>query len=825
MALEKHYRASEAEPRLLQTWQDNGTYHYAPESESPVYSIDTPPPTVSGYLHLGHLYSYSHADFMARFYRMKGYNVFYPMGFDDNGLPTERLVEKRLGITASQVGRAAFIEKCLQISEDAEREYQNLWQRIGLSVDWRYSYRTIDAASRRISQYSFIDLHRKGLVYRKEAPAIWCPECKTSIAQAELNDLERQSEFIELAFQLESGERLIIATTRPELLPACVAVFVHPADERYRTLVGQPACVPLFGQSVPIFADPAVDPMKGTGAVMCCTFGDTTDVAWWHNYKLPLIQAFDRDGKMTQAAGNFAGLSVHQAKKMIVDQLEADGLVTGRRPTEQSVRVHERCDTPVEYMLVSQWFIRVMEFKEHFLQAGMQVNWVPEHMAARYQAWVENLNWDWCISRQRYFGVPFPVWYCKDCGAVLVASEAQLPVDPLTDHPAQPCPACGSQDYSPETDVMDTWATSSLSPQIVGGWLSEADSSLYAKVFPFSLRPQAHEIIRTWAFYTIVKSHFHFDCLPWKNVLISGWGLAGDGMGKISKSRGGGPMPPLEMIEKYSADAVRYWAASSSPGRDAVISEEKIQAGGRLVTKLWNVARFSERFLEGYAAAPILSGLSPADRWILSRLNGLILRVTGYFEAYDYAAARSEVEAFFWTEVADNYLEMCKQRLYAGQGKDYEASRGTVYYLLVNVVKLFAPLLPFVTEEIYRNMFASIDGCESVHRSRWPVPDAGMVDLQAELVGEFLVEAATAVRRYKSEKNLSLGTELTAVKLAISANGLNVVEEQYLFEGLQQATADLMSITRARQIEVLPGLPDGDLDINPGGRLNISVEL
>ncbi|OGO65871.1 MAG: valine--tRNA ligase, partial [Chloroflexi bacterium RBG_19FT_COMBO_47_9] len=612
MALTKQYQPSEAEPSLLRVWQENGIYNYVPESASPVFSIDTPPPTVSGYLHLGHLYSYSHADFVARFYRMNGYNIFYPMGYDDNGLPTERLVEKRLGITATQVGRAAFIEKCLQISEDAEKEYQHLWQRIGLSVDWRYSYRTIDADSRRTSQYSFLELYRQGLVYRKEAPAIWCPECKTSIAQAELNDLQRQSEFLDLIFQLDSGEKLLISTTRPELLPACVAIFVHPTDERYPGLVGQTARVPIYGQIIPILADPAADPQKGTGAVMCCTFGDTTDVTWWHNHKLPLIQAIDHCGMMTQIAGEFAGLSIHAARENIVARMEADGLVAGRHPAEQSVRVHERCDTPVEYLLVPQWFIHVLKFKERFLIAGEQVNWIPEHMGTRYRAWVENLNWDWCISRQRYFGVPFPVWYCTVCGEVIPANDEQLPVDPLTDRPAQSCQNCGSLEFHPETDVMDTWATSSMSPQIVGGWLDESGQSLYAKVFPFSLRPQGHEIIRTWAFYPIVKSHFHFHCLPWKDVLISGWGLAGEGMGKISKSRGGGPMPPIEMIEKYSADAVRYWAASSSPGRDAVISEEKIQAGARLITKLWNVARFCERFLEGYTPGLMLTDISPA---------------------------------------------------------------------------------------------------------------------------------------------------------------------------------------------------------------------
>ncbi len=551
---------------------------------------------------------------------MNGKQVFYPMGFDDNGLPTERLVEKRLGITAAKVGRQTFIQKCLEISQEAEKDYRALWQRLGLSIDWRYSYRTIDDLSRRTAQLSFLDFYKRNLAYRQKAPSIWCPECRTAIAQAELNDLERESEFVTLPFSLPGGNILPIATTRPELLAACVAVFVHPEDKRYNNLPGTQAGVPFYGQKVPVLEDTAVDPSKGTGAVMCCTFGDQTDMAWWYAYKLPLIEAIDREGKMTGVTGRLEGLSIPQARQQIKQILQEQGLILERQPTRQSIRVHERCDTPVEILIAMQWFIGVLDHKQALLKAGSQVHWHPEHMQARYQAWVENLNWDWCISRQRYYGVPFPVWYCQKCGQMALAEENQLPVDPLVDQPDHAC-ACGSTAFTPDMDVMDTWATSSLSPQIVGKWLAEPE--LYQKVFPMSLRPQAHEIIRTWAFYTIVKSYLQFGEVPWKDALISGWGLAGEGMGKISKSRGGGPMPPLEMIQRYSADAVRYWAASTSPGKDAVISEEKIQAGSRLATKLWNVARFSEPFLPGAGLALSEAAnptLSPADRWILFAL-------------------------------------------------------------------------------------------------------------------------------------------------------------------------------------------------------------
>ncbi|MBN2551091.1 MAG: valine--tRNA ligase [Anaerolineales bacterium] len=809
MPLPKHYSPQEAEPRLLAQWQRSGIYHFDPASPAPVYSIDTPPPTVSGHLHLGHVYSYSHADFIARFQRMNGRNVFYPMGYDDNGLPTERLVEKRLGLTAAQIGRSAFIEKCLQVSEEAEGDYQTLWQRLGLSIDWRYTYRTIDERSRRACQLSFIDLQRRGLAYRRQAPAIWCPECRTSIAQAELNDLERPSEFTTLAFRLEDGAPLPIATTRPELLPACVAVFVHPDDPRYRGLVGRRAAVPLFGQSVPILADPGADPEKGSGAVMCCTFGDTADVAWWYAHHLPQVEAIRRDGRMTSAAGPYAGLTTSEARRQIVQALAQAGLILAQQTIQQSVRVHERCDTPVEYIPVRQWFIRLLDFKPELLRAGEQVRWHPEHMLARYQAWVENLNWDWCLSRQRTYGVPFPVWYCARCGAVILADEDQLPVDPTESQPAHPC-ACGSTEFTPELDIFDTWATSSLSPQIVGQQLD--DPALYAKVFPFSLRPQAHEIIRTWAFYTIVKSHHHSGQTPWQDALISGWGLAGEGSGKISKSRGGGPMPPLEMIERYSADAVRYWAASAGPGRDAVISEEKIQAGARLVTKLWNVARFSQRFLEGYTPPQTPPALSPADRWLLASLQALVRRVTSLFQEYDYASARSESEDFFWRVLADNYLEMAKQRLYDEAHPQREGARYALYHSLLALLKLFAPLLPYITETIYQGLFVADRATrqeplgrpypdESIHTSAWPVPDPRLDDERAQALGETLVQIATAVRRYKSEHNLPLGTELSRLQLSAG--------DAHQADALAAAIPDLTSVCRVQLVEI-QHIPDAE---------------
>jgi valyl-tRNA synthetase len=819
MALLKHYHPKDAEPHLVDLWNRAGVYHFLADDKRPVYSIDTPPPTVSGKLHLGHTYSYTHADIFARYHRMQNKNVFYPMGFDDNGLPTERLVEQMLGVSAPEIGRQAFIEKCLQISKKSEWEYQNLWQRIGLSIDWRYTYRTIDDCSQRTSQLSFIDLHRRDLVYRKEAPVIWCPECQTAFAQADVNDLERNSELVTMAFTLENGEILPIATTRPELLPACVAVFVHPNDERYQEVVGMQVRVPLFNQMVTILQDQAADPEKGTGAVMCCTFGDATDKFWWHTYQLDHIKCIDHQGMLTEAAGEFAGMKVTDARQAIKARLVGESYTLDVQPISQQIPVHERCDTPIELIMSQQWFIRLLDFKGELLAAADKINWYPAHMKNRYQSWVENLAWDWCISRQRYYGVPFPLWYCQECGEVILADETQLPVDPASEKPLREC-QCGSTNFIAERDLFDTWATSSLSPQIVGKLHcdeSNSENRLYPQVSPFSLRPQAHDIIRTWAFYTIAKSHFHFNQIPWKDIVISGWGVAGEGMGKISKSRGGGPLPPLEMIDRYSADAVRYWASSTGLGKDTVVSEEKIQLGAKLVTKLWNVARFSQRFVEDYqpdwqlnrdnSASSIIENLSPADRWILSRLQRLIQRSTYLLESYDYAAAKSEIENFFWKEFTDNYIEMSKQRLYGDNDVQYQAAQFTLYNLLLTITKLFAPYLPFITETIYQGLFTSGENSkkqqfDSIHLSSWPLPNPMMEDDLAEQVGTWLVEIAVSVRRYKSERGLPLGSELLRLQIAH--------QDEQVASQLESAVDDLASITRAREIlirsDVDPGL-------------------
>jgi valyl-tRNA synthetase len=506
---------------------------------------------------------------------------------------------------------------------------------------------------------------------------------------------------------------------------------------------------------------------------------------------------------MTHAAGAYAGLTTGEARRRIVADLKAHELVLGERPFPQTVRTHERCDTPVEYVVSRQWFIRILDNRQVFLEAGERIAWHPAHMKTRYLQWVNNLNSDWCVSRQRYFGVPLPLWYCAACGEVALPDNADLPIDPTEHQPQRPC-SCGSETFMPETDVMDTWATSSLSPQIVGRWLN--DESLFHKVFPMSLRPQGHEIIRTWAFYTIVRSLYHLGELPWNNVAISGWGLAAEGQGKLSKRRGEKSKikSPVEMLDQYSADAVRYWATGTALGKDALISEERVQAGAKLVTKLWNVGRFCEPFLAGYRpeeAPP--DDLAPADRWLLARANRVIVAATGSFEQYDYAIAKSEIEAFFRRDLADNYLELVKKRLYDG-GEGYEGTRFTLRTALLTTIKLFAPLLPYVTEAMYKQLFAESDGARSIHLTQWPRTDERFNDEEAIAFGEALLGIATAVRRFKSERNLSLGAELAELRLSAADPALG--------DKLRAASMDLLSITRAKVIAVeIDGGKHGEL--------------
>jgi valyl-tRNA synthetase len=795
--LPDRYTFREAEPRLARLWADADLYAFDAAGSSPIFTIDTPPPTVSGELHIGHCYSYTQTDVIARFHRMRGERVFYPMGFDDNGLPTERFVEKSIRRKATEMAREDFLAHCLELIQQTEDRFEALWRRLSLSVDWRYRYSTISPQTQRTSQASFIQLYQDGRAYTQFAPTLWCPECQTAIAQAEIEDTLLPTLFSTLAFRALDGSILPIATTRPELLPACVAIFVHPDDARYAHLIGSTASIESdpFAQkeriTVPILGDELADPAKGSGAVMCCTFGDSTDVLWWRKHQLPLLAAIGRDGRMTTLAGDCAGLPVPAARKRILTHLAEKDLLLHQETIEHTVGAHERCGTPVEYLHTRQWFIRVLDQKERFLEAGRRIHWQPEYMQARYEHWVANLQWDWCISRQRFLGVPFPAWACRACGEILLATLDQLPIDPRTTAPEQAC-SCGATDFAPEHDVMDTWATSSCTPLIIGRWPDDPD--WFAQHFPATLRPQAHDIIRTWAFYTIVKAIYHTNEIPWHTIMISGHALSAQ-RSKISKSKAHTTSGPMALIEQESADALRYWATSVKTGNDTFFNPETLVIGRRLVTKLWNASRFAEARLEGYASsffadeAPF--GLLPTDRWLLSRMEQTIAYATRELEQGEYATARNEIERFFWSDLCDNYLELAKARLYQEDGVARDAAAWTLYHVLLNVLKLLSPYLPYITEEIYHGLFRHWDGVISIHRSCWPVMHSERIDAEAEETGRMLLELLHQVRRYKAEHNLSVGAELSTLHINVRAA---------FHPSLEAVLIDLKSATRVRDI-------------------------
>jgi valyl-tRNA synthetase len=735
---------------------------------------------------MGHVFSYVQAEVIARYHRMKGMEVFYPFCFDDNGLPSERFTEAERNVKAQDMPRSQFVELCLEVTEEAEKKFRDLWTRFGFSCDWDLLYTTIDPPVQRISQRSFLDLNDKGLIYRKESPTLWCPECGTAVAQAETEDKDFPSEFHNIEFSLTDGSGTItIATTRPELLPACVAVFVNPSDCRWSGLIGKTAAIPIFGHEVEIMGDSKVDIEKGSGIVMCCTFGDTTDIEWWQEYNLDLRIVLDRRGHMNDLAGFLEGMYWKKARRVLVERLIEEGFRKESKNIEHSVNVHERCGTPLEYLVSMQWFIRILDRKDELIERGDQVNWYPSYFKVRFDHWVANLKWDWCISRQRYYAVPFPVWYCEKCGEPFFAKDEDLPVDPLEDSPGESCSNCGGTSFRPEADVMDTWATSSLTPQINARWgeKDERDGLL-----PMSLRPQAHDIIRTWAFYTITKAHLHFDDIPWRDVMISGHALNPDGM-KMSKSKGNVAGDPLLALKQYSADELRYWSCSSKLGSDVLFSEEVLGDGRRLVTKLWNAVKFAVSHLEDYDPE-LTPELKPYDRWILSRFTIAAARTTEGMEQYEYSVAMKKAEHFFWKVLCDNYLEIVKKRLYSDEDEDGKRSaQYALYRVIYGSLRLFAPVLVHVTEELYQALFRQSEGHESLHIADWP--DPGFMDEEALKYGDMSLQIIEKARKFKSEQNLSMAAPLKTLEITAPP------EDQ---SGLRILRDDLMNVTRAESI-------------------------
>ncbi|MCH5273032.1 MAG: valine--tRNA ligase [Lachnospiraceae bacterium] len=751
--MDKKYEFQKVEKELEQMWQEHKIYKYQNGREREIFSVDTPPPTVSGKLHIGHIFSYTQAEIIARFQRMQGYDVFYPFGFDDNGLPTERLVEKDEKVRAGMLPRSEFRKKCMGVIEKYENEFKDLWKRLGFSVDWELQYQTISELSQKISQKSFIELAKKKKAYRKESPVLWCTECRTSIAQAELETKECETAFNYLNFPTPMGN-LLIATTRPELLSGCVCIFVHPEDERYKRYVGQKATVPLYDFEIPVLTDEAVSMEKGTGAVMCATFGDSADMEWYQKHGLPYKEIIKPDGTVNETVPFIGGMGIKEARNRVIELLREKELLVKQETIRHMVAVHERCGNDVEFILSNQWYIDVLSEKERFLRAADEINWYPEHMKTRYQNWVENLKWDWCISRQRYFGVPFPVWYCRKCKEPVFAKEEQLPVNPLESKPLHAC-ACGCNEFLPEDAVFDTWATSSVTTLINARYGEPDDIS--KDILPMSMRNQAHDIIRTWAFYSIVKSLYHTGKIPWKDIMISGFVFAKPGE-KISKSKNNASNSPSALIETHSADAVRYWAANSKLGTDTFFDEEELKISKRFLNKLYNAAKFSVLQLGDFVKPKEwdVSELLPVDRWILHKVNETTEKAAALLNKYEVGQARHEIDTLFWKDFCDYYIEIVKERLYQPEkhgAKQRSSGQIALYYSLFGILKLYAIYTPYMTEYIYQEFYKKYENEISLHQTVWEIKKGERIYLE---FGEHLKEVIAGVRRMKTERQMSM---------------------------------------------------------------------
>ncbi len=765
----KRYDPHEAEKKWMEYWEKEGIFRFDPKikERDKIFAIDTPPPTVSGTIHMGHAFGFSQADFIARYKKMRGYNLFYPFGYDDNGLATELFVRKVKGVLPRDMSREEYVNLVLEVTEKAEREFEKLFKRMAMAFDWNLVYRTISPKVTEISQLSFIELYEMGRAYRKEDVTIWCPSCETAIAQVEMEDRKERTKLHYIMFDVEGGESITIATTRPELMPACVAIYVHPEDERYKHLIGKKAKLPIFGREVPIMANEDVDMEYGTGAVYHCTFGDYADIEWARAFNTDIIIVIDEQGRMNEKAGKYAGLTVREAREKIIEDLKKEGRVLKEEDVEHVVNVHERCGTPIEFRVTKQWFIRYLDLREKWLELGRELKWYPEHMRTRYENWVKGLKWDWCISRQRKFGVPFPVWYCKECGEIIVAKREQLPVDPFKDNPPEPCPRCGSTEFIPEQDVMDTWATSSLTPLINAGWEGDDKGELMHIIYPMDLRPQGHDIISFWLFNTVVKCYLHTGKLPWKATMINGHALDPHGR-KMSKSKGN-VIDPREVMDKYCADALRYWASSTKLGDDLPFQEKDVQTAMQLINKLWNASRFVLKHLEDYRPESSRASVVRAeDAWILARLSKVIKEVTELFEAYEYAKARKLTEQFFWYDLCDNYLEMVKQRLYnrnAYNEEEISSAQYCLYHSLLAVLKMLAPIMPYITEEIYSYYFREVEGKRSIHESCWPSPEPWWENGEVEQKGDVIVCLLSAIRQFKNRNRMPLNAEIKELVL------------------------------------------------------------
>ncbi len=756
------------EEKWAKDWEQNKIYHFNPKSNKPVYSIDSPPPFTSGALHMGHMLSYSYFDFAARYKRMQGFNVFYPQGWDCQGFPTEVKVEKKFG----RLPRTEFKKRCIEFTLQNIEAMKKQMIQMGFSPDWKYEYRTMDPDYHRRVQYSLLKMYEKGLVYRKLHPVLFCTNCQSAIAKAETEEVEHESFLNTLKFTVEqTGEPLLIATTRPELLHACVAVFIHPEDKRAKELTGKHAKTPIYGKIVPIIFDSDVDKEFGTGVVMVCSFGDKDDVKWIYRHKLPTIEAWSAYGKIQNAGPGLDGLSINVMREKIIQDLQDAKLLLKQEKLKRVIKTHDRCGKPVDFLATNQWFIKVKESSEKIIEAAKKMEWIPGFSVQYLIDWAQFIDFDWVISRQRVYGTPLPFYYCEECGEVYVPSVKQLPVDPSKESFSKSECKCGG-DIVGEQSTADCWIDSSISPLVIAGW-PDGDSNLFEQVYPASLRPQGLEIIRTWAYYTIARCLALTGQPPFKQVLINGSVLGTDGK-KMSKSAGNFEDPDA-LLKKYSVDALRQWAALSGAfARDRPFSYKDVERSQSFLNKVWNAAKFTQKACEGYDKETVYEDvamhLRMPDKWVLSKLNALVKDSVKWMDSYDYYAAISAIHFFFWHEFCDYYLEEVKYRVYDdkdGKQKATAESRRAAQFVLheamLTTLKLLAPFAVFVPEEIFSQLFAHKGG--SLHSQAWPVASEEYINQGMENNVASLHFVLSEARKFKASRGLALNEKISAAKI------------------------------------------------------------